>query len=45
MLRVYAEQTHTKLVTDQELLTAQLCSNLGKNNLITFEPNIQTLSS
>ncbi|CAK84254.1 unnamed protein product (macronuclear) [Paramecium tetraurelia] len=43
MVRVFATQTQSQLITDEELLVAQFGANLGKNNIIHFENNITAL--
>ncbi|CAD8126146.1 unnamed protein product [Paramecium sonneborni] len=45
MLRIYAKQLESTLITNEELLIAQYCANLGKNTIIKFEKNILDLSS
>ncbi|CAD8210610.1 unnamed protein product [Paramecium pentaurelia] len=44
MLRIYATQTESTLITNEELLIAQYCANIGKNTIIQFENNILALS-
>ncbi|CAD8204125.1 unnamed protein product [Paramecium pentaurelia] len=44
MLRIYAKQTDSNLITNEELLIAQYCANIGKNTIIQFENNILALS-
>ncbi|CAD8127744.1 unnamed protein product [Paramecium sonneborni] len=43
MIRIFATQTHSQTITDEELLIAQFSANLGKNNIIHFENNITAL--
>ncbi|CAD8113666.1 unnamed protein product [Paramecium primaurelia] len=43
MVRVFATQSQSQLITDEELLIAQFSANLGKNNIINFENNITAL--
>ncbi|CAD8211692.1 unnamed protein product [Paramecium octaurelia] len=44
MLRIYATETDSTLITNEELLIAQYCANLGKNQVIKFENNILVLA-
>ncbi|CAD8105198.1 unnamed protein product [Paramecium primaurelia] len=44
MFRIYATQTQSTLITNEELLIAKYCANIGKNTIIQFENNILALS-
>ncbi|CAD8124808.1 unnamed protein product [Paramecium sonneborni] len=44
MLRIYAKQLESTLITNEELMIAQYCSNIGKNDMMKFEQNILDLS-
>ncbi|CAD8125945.1 unnamed protein product [Paramecium sonneborni] len=45
MIRIFAAQAQSQMITDEELLITQFSANLGKNNIIQFENNITALQS